>query len=77
MIVGGGIGAIVTFILTAQFPVDPSVGFPALFGYFCLFGVPAGVVVGAVLAMLFDRASLRRAKSVQAEVVQVEVPRGE
>ena len=74
MIVGGGIGAIVTFILTASFPVDPAVGFAALFGYFALFGVPAGVVVGAVLAMLFDRASLRRAKSVQAEV---EVQRGE
>ena len=62
MIVGGGIGAIVTFILTALFPVDPKVGFGALFGYFALYGVTAGVLVGAVLALLFDRALLRRAR---------------
>ena len=62
IIVGGGIGAIVTFILTASFPVDPKVGFAALFGYFALYGVTAGVLVGAVLALLFDRALLRRAR---------------
>ena len=62
MIVGGGIGAIVTFILTALFPVDPKVGFGALFGYFALYGVTAGVLVGAVLALVFDRVLLRRAR---------------
>ena len=62
MIVGGGIGAIVTFVLTALFPVDPKVGFAALFGFFALYGVTAGVLVGAVLALVFDRVLLRRAR---------------
>lgn len=62
IIVGGGVGAIVTFILTASFPVDPLVGFAALFGYFALFGVTAGVLVGAILALIFDRAGLRRSR---------------
>jgi len=62
MIVGGGIGAIVTFILTALFPVDPKVGFGALFGYFALYGVTGGILVGALLALLFDRVLLRRSR---------------
>jgi len=62
IIVGGGIGAIVTFILTASFPVDPKVGFGALFGYFALYGVTAGVLVGALLALLFDRLGSRRSR---------------
>ena len=62
IIVGGGIGAIITFILTASFPVDPKVGFAALFGYFALYGVTGGVLVGALLALLFDRVLLRRSR---------------
>jgi hypothetical protein len=62
MIVGGGIGAFVTFILTASFPVDPQVGFGALFAYFALYGVTAGVLVGALLALVFDRIGLRRSR---------------
>jgi F0F1-type ATP synthase assembly protein I len=62
IIVGGGIGAIITFILTAIFPVDPLVGFGALFGYFALYGVTAGVLVGALLALLLDRIGLRRSR---------------
>jgi hypothetical protein len=62
MFVGGGIGAIITFILTASFPVDPQVGFGALFAYFALYGVTAGVLVGALLALVFDRVGLRRSR---------------
>ena len=66
IIVGGGIGAIITFILTAIFPVDPLVGFGALFGYFALYGVTAGVLVGALLALLLDRIGLRRSRPATA-----------
>lgn len=66
LILGGGIGAIVTFILTAIFPVDPEVGFGALFGYFALFGVTAGVVVGALVAIILDRRADRNARTVTA-----------
>ncbi|MBH0053060.1 hypothetical protein I6E74_02610 [Salinibacterium sp. SWN139] len=72
MTVGGGVGAIVTFILTMSFPVDGSVGFGALFGYFSLFGIPAGVALGAVLALILDRVSSRRAKTATAEHETVE-----
>jgi hypothetical protein len=69
MIVGGGVGAIVTFIVTNLFPVDPAVGFLPLFGYFALYGITAGVVLGAVLALILDRVATRRAKQVDVEVV--------
>lgn len=68
LIVGGGVGAIVTFILTNLFPADPSVGFAATFGYFALFGIPAGIVVGALIAIILDRVSARRAKPVGVEI---------
>ncbi len=67
LIVGGGLGAIATLILTSLFPADPNVGFGALFGYFALYGVTAGVVLGAVLAIILDRASARRARMVAVE----------
>lgn len=70
MIVGGGIGAIVTFIVTNLFPVDPAVGLLPLFGYFALYGVTAGVVLGALLALILDRVSTRRAKQVEVEVTK-------
>ena len=78
MVVGGAVGVLVTLILTSLFPVDPSVGFAALFGYFALYGVTIGVVLGAVLAIILDRVSARRAKTVSVETETVtpeETPR--
>lgn len=74
MIVGGGIGAIVTFILTGLFPADPNVGFGALFAYFSLYGVSAGVVLGAIFAIVLDRVLARRSANVvlEREVVEPE-----
>jgi hypothetical protein len=72
MIVGGGIGAIVTFIVTNLFPSDPAVGLPALFGYFSLFGITGGVLIGALLAMIVDRVSMRRAREATIELTTVE-----
>ena len=68
IIVGGGIGAIVTLILTSLYPADPSVGFGALFAYFALYGVTGGIVLGALLAIILDRVLARRAKTVTVEV---------
>lgn len=67
MAVGGGIAAILTLILTSLYPVDPSVGFGALFGYFSLFMIPFGIVVGALIALVLDRAGRKNARSVTAE----------
>ena len=67
LVVGGLIGMLTTLVLTSLFPSDPNVGFIALFAYFCLFGIPAGVVLGALLALLLDRISRRRARDAVAE----------
>ena len=66
IILGGGLGAIVTFILTASFPSDPTIGFGALFGYFLIFGVPVGIVLGGLLAIGLDLAWRRRAREAVA-----------
>jgi hypothetical protein len=64
LFVGGAVGLIGTLILTSLYPADPAVGFPALFGYFALYGVPIGVALGALLALVLDRVSLNRSKTV-------------
>ena len=69
LIVGGGLGAIATFVLTSLFPVDPLIGFGPLFAYFALFGVTGGVLLGAILALIVDRRSRKRAKPGEAEFV--------
>ncbi len=72
--VGGVLGALGTLVLTSLFPSDPSVGFVALFAYFCLYGIPAGVLLGALLALTLDRRSARRAKTVDVIRKTVEEP---
>jgi hypothetical protein len=72
LIIGAGLGAVVTFILTASFPSDPNVGFGALFGYFLIFGVPAGAVIGALVAIVLDASLKRRARNVMAERTTVD-----
>jgi gas vesicle protein len=66
-IIGGAVGAIATFIATALFPADPNVGFWSLFAYFALYGVTAGVALGALLALLLDAILGRRARTATAQ----------
>jgi NhaP-type Na+/H+ or K+/H+ antiporter len=72
LVLGAVAGALVTLILTASFPADPTVGFGALFGYFAIYGVPAGVVLGALVALIVDRVSTRRARRVTMERTTVD-----
>ena len=74
IILGGAIGAIVTLVLTMSQPADPDVGYAALFGYFLLFGVPAGVLLGSLVALLLDVRSRRRARTARAEHTVVDEP---
>ena len=64
LLLGAVLGALVTLILTSLFPADPSVGFLASYAYFCLFGIPAGLLVGALIAVALDVVSTRRARTV-------------
>lgn len=74
LVIGGGVGAIVSFVLTAAFPIDPAVGFAAMFGYFALYTIPAGVVLAAVVALLLDWRSRRTAREVTIEHESVAGP---
>ncbi len=74
IILGGALGAIVTLVLTMSQPADPNVGYPSLFGYFLLFGIPAGVLVGCLTALVLDVVSRRRARRGIAELTVVEEP---
>ena len=67
LIIGGAVGAIVTLIVTSLFPADPNIGFGATVGYFMLYGVPAGVALGALIGLIIDRVSTKRATTVTVE----------
>lgn len=67
LLTGAAVGMIVTLILTGLFPADPGVGFFASFAYFCVFGIPAGLLLGAIVGLLLDWRSRRRVRVVTAE----------
>ena len=67
MVVGGLVGFLATLVVTSLFPADPLVGYAALLGYFSLYGITAGVLLGAVIGIVLDRRSRRRARTVAAE----------
>lgn len=64
LVLGAVLGAVVTLILTSLFPANPAVGFLASYAYFCLFGIPAGLLLGAVVALVLDAVSTRRTRTV-------------
>lgn len=68
LVVGALVGALGTLVATSLFPADPAVGFLASYAYFCLFGIPAGVVVAAAIALPLDVLSRRRARTVTVAV---------
>ena len=67
MVVGGLFGFLATLVATSLFPADPLVGYAALLGYFSLYGVTAGVLLGAVIGVVLDRRSRLKARTVAAE----------
>jgi hypothetical protein len=67
VVLGAGIGFIVTLVLTSLFPADPSIGFAALSGYFALFGVTGGITLGILWWLILDWRSRRRQRSVRIE----------
>jgi hypothetical protein len=72
LLVGAALGALVTLVLTSLFPADPNVGFAASFAYFLLYGIPAGLVLGALVGLALDRRSRRRARTVTVEHQRVD-----
>lgn len=74
LVLGALVGIFVALILTASYPIDPKVGFGPIFGYFAIYGFVGGLLVGAIVALLFDRVLSRRAKTVAVTVDRLQVP---
>lgn len=73
MLLGALVGFIATLILVSLYPVDPKVGVGATFGFFTLFGVPIGLGLGAVVAIILDRRASRGASQAMAGKLEVHV----
>ena len=67
LVIGALVGGIGTLVLTSLQPADPNVGFVATFAYLLLYGIPAGVVLGALAGLVLDASSRRRARTVTVE----------
>jgi LPS O-antigen subunit length determinant protein (WzzB/FepE family) len=74
LVLGAVVGIFVALLLTASFPIDPKVGFGPIFGYFAIYGLVGGVLIGAIVALIFDRVLARRAKTVTVTVDRLQVP---
>ncbi|RZT60885.1 hypothetical protein EV140_1410 [Microcella alkaliphila] len=68
MVVGGFLGFLATLTATVSVPSDPTsqVGLGTLVAYFSLYGITAGVVVGAIIGITLDRVSRKRARTMEA-----------
>jgi len=71
MITGAVIFAIVALVLTYAFPENPTYDRGSVFGFLLAIGVIVGVALGAVVALVIDRLTARRARSVQADRIDV------
>ncbi len=74
VVLGAIVGILVALILTASFPIDPTVGFGPIFGYFAIYGFVGGILVGSLVALIFDRILSRRTKTVSVTVDRLQVP---
>ena len=77
LVIGALLGALVTLIATSMFKPDPHVGFAATAGYFLLFGIPAGIALGAAVGLIIDRVSIARSRTVTVEHEVIGDPDGD
>jgi hypothetical protein len=74
LLMGGALGVLASLILTSLFPFDPGTSPASTYGYFSLWGLTFGAALGAVVAIVVDRVSLRRARTLRAERRRVDAP---
>ncbi|MGD8195471.1 hypothetical protein ACEXQB_013350 [Herbiconiux sp. P18] len=72
MLVGLIVGVIVALVLTLSFPEQPDFSQLQVFGFIGLFLAAIFVALGALLAIVLDRVSRRRARTVAAELEEHE-----
>ena len=74
LIMGALAGVLVSLILTSLFPFDQGQGVASTYGYFALWGLTFGGALGAVVAVVIDQVSSRRARRLQASRERVDAP---
>jgi len=74
MLTGAILFAIVALVLTFAFPENPTYDRGTVFGFLLAICVVVGVALGSLVALLIDRATSRRARSVQADRIDVHIP---
>ncbi|TWX35023.1 hypothetical protein ES689_14370 [Frigoribacterium sp. ACAM 257] len=74
LLMGGALGVLASLLLTSLFPFDPGTSPASTYGYFSLWGLTFGAAFGAVVAIVVDRVSIRRAKTLRAERRRVDAP---
>jgi F0F1-type ATP synthase assembly protein I len=74
VVLGALVGILLALVLTASFPIDPKVGFGPVFGYFAIYGFVGGILVGCIVALIFDRILSRHPKTVAVTVDRLQVP---
>jgi multisubunit Na+/H+ antiporter MnhB subunit len=74
VVIGAVVGVFVSLVLTASFPISKSVGFGATFGYFAIYGFVGGILIGSIVALIFDRVLAGGAKTVPVVVDRLQVP---
>lgn len=74
MLTGAILFAIVALVLTFAFPENPTYDRGTVFGFLLAICVVVGVALGALIALLIDRATSRHARSVQADRIDVHIP---
>jgi MFS family permease len=74
ILLGVIVGVIVTFIAVSVAPGKDETPFLQAFGYFVLYGIAIGALLGAVVAVVFDAVYRRRAGSVSAERLERATP---
>ena len=69
LILGGLVGIIVAAVIAFALPGDPSYEPSSVFGFFMVLFGAGGVILGAIVALLLDRLSVRRAEHAVVEAV--------
>lgn len=74
IMLGGLVGVVVALILTVAFPENDEFDQGQIFGFLLLACATVGVALGAVVALVIDRATARRAASVTVEHETIHPP---
>jgi hypothetical protein len=77
LILGGLLGIAVAAFIAYALPGDASYDPGSVFGFFMVLCAAGGVILGAIVALILDRLSVRRAQQAVVEAVPEAVPDAE